>query len=52
VRVQSTVDDPLRPLGKVAKPDERQVNFVASLASIHAELSELVLHGGVPIAIR
>lgn len=50
--MQTAVDDPLKPLDKVTEPDERQANFVASLADIHTELSDLTLHTGVPVAVR
>lgn len=50
--MQLAVDDPLKPLDKVTEPDERQANFVASLADAHAQLSELILHPGVPVAVR
>ena len=50
--MQPEDDDPLKSLDKIMEPDERQANFVASLADTHAELSELTLHAGVPAAVR
>lgn len=46
------VSDPLKPLATVREPDVRQANLAESLEDIHAQLSTLNLHDGVPVDIR
>jgi hypothetical protein len=46
------LDDPLKSLAQIAAPDERQPFLVGSLEAVHAELSELELHRGVPRNVR
>ncbi len=46
------VEDPLRPLADVTKPDERQAFLVQTLDALHAGLSELALGDDVPLGVR
>jgi hypothetical protein len=46
------IEDPLKDLSEVYKPDVRQANLVGDLSDNHAVLSQMVLHGEVPLNVR
>jgi hypothetical protein len=46
------IQDPLKPLSEVTKPDPRHAQMVLELPEIHATLSEIVLSEHVPNNVR
>jgi hypothetical protein len=46
------IEDPLKTLSEIYKPDVRQANLVGNLSDIHAVLTEIVLHDEVPSNVR
>jgi hypothetical protein len=46
------IEDPLKALCEVYDPDVRRANLVGNLSDIHAVLTEIVLHDGVPSNVR
>lgn len=46
------VEDPLKSLDQIYKPDERHEHAVYTLDDTHAELSNIVLNDSVPIDVR
>jgi hypothetical protein len=46
------IEDPLKALSEIYKPDVRQANLVGDLSDIHSVLTEIVLHDGVPSNVR
>ncbi len=46
------IQDPLKPLAEICKPDERQAFMVGTLEELHAELSSLVLTENVTADVR
>lgn len=46
------IQDPLKPLSEVDKPDPRHAQLVLKLPDIHESLSEVVLSERVPINVR
>ncbi|HET7176612.1 MAG TPA: hypothetical protein VFK21_11470, partial [Gammaproteobacteria bacterium] len=49
---KAQIDDPLKSLEEVTKPDVRSTLISGGLSQIHVQLSVITLHKGVPIAIR
>ena len=49
---EEKIQDPLKPFNEICSPDERQVNFVATLEDNHAALSDINLIEDVPIDVR
>ncbi len=48
----TNLQDPLKPLAEIFKPDERQAFMVGTLEELHAELTSLVLTENVPLDVR
>lgn len=48
----NAIQDPLKPLSELCKPDERQQFFLGDISDGHAELSAIVLHDCVPASTR
>jgi hypothetical protein len=46
------IEDPLKALSEICKPDVRQANLVGDLSDIHSVLTEIVLHNRVPSNVR
>jgi hypothetical protein len=46
------IEDPMKALSEIYKPDVRQANLVGDLSDIHAVLSQMVLHEEVPPNVR
>lgn len=46
------LEDPLKSLEEITKPDERHRITLGTLDDLHAELSSINLHSGVPTEIR
>lgn len=46
------VDDPLKQLSEILKPDSRQASYLLTLDQRHAALAALELHPGVPVEVR
>jgi hypothetical protein len=50
--MNAEIEDPLKALSEIYKPDVRQANLVGDLSDIHSVLTEIVLHDGVPSNVR
>lgn len=50
--MSSDLDDPLKSLTDIYKPDERHSYLAESLEELHARLSCLILHNDVPVDVR
>src|SRR5690348_15756159 len=46
------LEDPLKSLEDITRPDERHRIIVGTLEDLHTELSAINLHSGVPVEIR
>jgi hypothetical protein len=45
-------ENDMKPFESITEPDERQKMFVGTLEDLHAELSAITLHAGVPEKVR
>lgn len=50
--MSNEIEDPLKDLSEICKPDVRQATFVGDLSDNHAVLSQMVLHEEVPLNVR
>jgi hypothetical protein len=50
--MNETIQDPLKPMGQIYEPDERQASFSGTIEDRHNELQKVTLSDTVPLGVR